>query len=169
TGACIRHYIALGHKRIALLGGDGFVLNENSREQGYLDGMNQYGLGEYIYPFTVGQNAHEGEAALVKLMSMKIERPTALICYNDLIALGAMKMLREMGMSVPGDIAVLGCDNLFFGPYLEPGLTSVDLRAEEIANYAMNLLTQAQEKPLEAFGRMFESQLIIRRSCGFGL
>jgi len=61
----------------------------------------------------------------------KDEQPTALIAINDLVALGAMRQVRRLGLRIPEDVSIIGCDNQFFAPYLEPPLTTLDLHPAE--------------------------------------
>ncbi len=163
----IRHLAKLGHRRIALLGGAGCVQLSNTREEGYLDEMAK--LGEQPYPMTIGESAIEGEACVTSLFAQLggRARPTALVAFNDLVALGALRQLKRMNLRIPYDIALVGCDNQFFAPYTDPPLTTLDLHIEEISRLAMNLLVSAQIANLDSFEQHFEPTLVIRESCGF--
>jgi DNA-binding LacI/PurR family transcriptional regulator len=162
------HLARLGHERIALIGGNGAVRNEHTREYAYQEEMNRLGLGQHIYPYSMGETPSDGEACVARLFSMlgERQRPTALACFNDWMALGAIKQLKRQGLTLPGDIAIAGCDNLFFAPYTDPPLTTVDLRIEDTARIAVQLLVQAQTEPLEPFAQVFEPTLVVRESCG---
>ena len=167
SSLAIRHLTKLGHKRIALLGGVGAAQLTNTREQGYLDEMEHLGLEPY--PMTAGEDALGGEAGVTSLFAQLggRERPTALVAFNDLVALGALRQLKRMGLRIPEDIALVGCDNQFFAPYTDPPLTTLDLHIEETSRLAMNLLVSAQTANLDAFAQHFEPTLIVRESCGF--
>ena len=91
---------------------------------------------------------------------------TALIAFNDPVALGAMKQLKQMGLSLPDDMAIIGCDNQFFCPYTDPPLTSVDLHPDELAQSAIRELLVARSGEASAFAMMREATLIVRESCG---
>jgi len=163
----IRHLTKLGHRRIALLGGVGTAQLSNTREQGYLDEMEK--LGEKPYPMTVGESPLEGEACVSSLFAQLAgrEKPTALVAFNDLVALGALRQLKRQGQKVPEDMALVGCDNQFFARYADPPLTTLDLHIEETSRLAMNLLVSAQTANLDGFAQHFEPTLIVRESCGF--
>jgi len=167
SALAIRHLTKLGHSRIALLGGVGAAVLTNTREQGYLDEMERLGLAPY--PMTAGEDPLGGEAGVTSLFAQldSRERPTALVAFNDLVALGALRQLKRMGLRVPEDIALVGCDNQFFAPYTDPPLTTLDLHIEETSRLAMNLLVSAQTANLDAFAQHFEPTLIVRESCGF--
>jgi DNA-binding LacI/PurR family transcriptional regulator len=167
SALAIRHLRKLGHRRIALIGGVGSAQLTNTREQGYLDEMEK--LGEAPYPMTVGESAPEGEACVTSLLAQLggRARPTALMAFNDLVALGALRQLKRIGIRVPEDIALVGCDNQFFAPYADPPLTTLDLHIEETSRLAMSLLVSAQTANLDGFEQHFEPTLIVRESCGF--
>ena len=92
--------------------------------------------------------------------------PTAIVTFNDLVALGVMKQLKKMGLSLPQDMAIIGCDNQFFCAYTDPSLTSVDLHPEEMAQSAVRELLLARESSSRSFAMIREDTLVVRESCG---
>lgn len=164
----VKHLYNLGHKRIALLGSADDKSDSGSRNRGYLQQMKELGLEEYIYPFTVGKVPLQGEACTQQLLQQfKGEnRPTAFVTYNDLVALGAIKEIKRANLKVPQDIAIVGCDNQFFAPYTDPPLTSTELHIDETVKYAVNLIVEANGKPIAPFVMNTQSTLIVRESCG---
>lgn len=161
----LRHLIQLGHERIAMLGGTGPTENPDTREYAYADEL--MGRGLPVYPFTTGDTAADGELCVLKLLS-GLEgqpRPTAMVCFNDLVAMGALRQLRQMGVSVPSEMAVVGCDNVFFAGYTEPALTTVDLGIEETARLAVRVLLSG-DGGSGVFRKVFEPTLVVRDSCG---
>lgn len=118
---------------------------------------------------TAGESALEGEACVTSLFAQLggRARPTALVAFNDLVALGSLRQIKRMGLRVPEDVALVGCDNQFFAPYADPPLTTLDLHIEETSRLAMNLLVSAQTANLDGFAQYFEPTLIVRESCGF--
>ncbi len=97
------------------------------------------------------------------------ERPTALICINDLVALGALSQLHRMNLRIPEDIAVIGCDNHFFSPHTYPPLTTVDLHPAEHGRVAVQQLISAITDTPLVFSQLRPATLIVRESCGAGL
>ena len=91
----------------------------------------------------------------------------AIVAINDVCALGVLSHLKKSGFRVPQDIALTGCDNLFFTQYLDPPLTTVDLRATERGSFAMeeliNALNGGDTTPIS---HKLECSLIVRESCG---
>ncbi len=92
------------------------------------------------------------------------ERPDALICYNDLMALGFMKEASNLGVSIPQDISVAGFDNIPYGKYTTPALTTVDLQSERLGATAMEkLLAAIRGEHVEKLTKV-APQLILRAS-----
>jgi LacI family transcriptional regulator len=92
------------------------------------------------------------------------EHPDALICYNDLIALGFMKEAQTLGFKLPQDISVAGFDNILYGQYTSPALTTVDLQSERMGEEAMEkLLASIDGKPATDTVTI-DPQLILRAS-----
>ena len=120
----------------------------------------------------MSQTFTDAERAVLRMLSGLERRqwPTGMIAFNDLIALGAMKQLKRMGIRLPEEMAIIGCDDQFFCPYTDPALTSVDLHPEEMASSAVRELLFAHENNGEAgdhaFSMMHEATLVVRESCG---
>ena len=164
TRMSMNHLFQLGHERIAMLGGTGPATNPRTREYTYFSEMTTRGLEPY--PYTSGNSLQEGELCVLKLWGSLGERqpPTAMICFNDLIALGALKQCKKLGLRVPEEMALIGCDNQFFADYADPPLTTVDLRIQETARLAVRTLIGPDELP--AFHQVMQPNLVIRESCG---
>ena len=95
--------------------------------------------------------------------------PSAIVTFNDLVALGAIRQLKKMGQHLPEDMAIVGCDNLFFCPYSDPPLTSVDLHPAEMAQSAVRELLVARESASRSFSILRDATLVVRESCGAAL
>lgn len=106
---------------------------------------------------------HEG-GRLCSTIMLGAEPPDALICYNDLMALGFMKSARVLGFRLPADISVAGFDDIQFVNHTSPPLTTVDLQSGRLGAAAMERLIAAVEgEPVEAYN-IIEPQLILRGS-----
>ncbi len=120
-----RHLLGLGHQRIAYLGDRFGHQSDTERFTGYRRAMEEAGLGFDPALVVHGDGKPEGgELAIAHLLELP-HRPTAVFCYNDMSALGALRQIRAYGLTVPGDLSVVGFDDLFFCQYLEPPLTTV--------------------------------------------
>ncbi|MDL2354526.1 MAG: LacI family DNA-binding transcriptional regulator [Pseudomonadota bacterium] len=156
-----QHLVAQGHQRIAYLG-----FSRSRRDQERLDGVrdclaaNQLALATFD---THSPSALEGERMCSPIM-LGASHPDALVCYNDLMALGFMKEAQILGFRVPADISVAGFDNIQFGRYTSPPLTTVDLQSEHMGVAAMEkVLAIIDGKPTKDF-TLIEPQLILRAS-----
>ncbi|MDR1569145.1 MAG: LacI family transcriptional regulator [Oscillospiraceae bacterium] len=169
TRASVRHLDSLGHKRIAFIGGDPINRSSGERESGYYEEMRRLGLdADYYEHHEGGYSPLDGEIGVVKLLTRlrREQWPTAIIAINDLVALGAIRQLIRMGLRVPDDMAVVGCDNHFYGAYVNPPLTTVDLGTVDAARAAMMLLLDPPAMGTESLVHRREPALIVRESCG---
>lgn len=166
----ISHLVALGHRRIAFIGGVGGMRSPSARRRAFYEEMERLGLPTDRRLSTEAAHTPQGgELSVNRLFSetQTADRPTAIIAINDLVALGALRQLQRMGLKVPEDVALIGCDNQFFTPYLNPPLTTVDLHPfdhgvsaiEELIG-SLNGLSQG------AYSQIRECSLIVRESCG---
>lgn len=169
TAHAVRHLHALGHQRIAFIGGSLQVGGSGARGQGFLSELRALGLpDDPAYHHEGGFDAESGERAVSRLLSglPRSKWPTALVAFNDLVALGSMRQLKQIGLRLPEDMAVIGCDNSFFCPYTDPPLTSMDLHAQEHARSAIRELLVAKESDPQPFNIVRDATLVVRESCG---
>ncbi|HZV66439.1 MAG TPA: LacI family DNA-binding transcriptional regulator [Telluria sp.] len=156
-----RHLVTQGHKNIAYLG-----FSKSRRDEERLGGIREC-LAEHKLPLAMfdgsSPSAPEGERICSSIM-LGSTHPDALICYNDLMALGFMKEAQTLGFRLPADISVTGFDNIQFGNYTSPPLTTVDLQSERMGATAMEkLLDIIDGKPIASYTKI-EPQLILRAS-----
>ena len=166
----VRHLHALGHRRIAFIGGSMQFKDSSKRGENFLEELRALDLpDDPAYHVDAGFDAESGERAVLRMLSGLEHRrwPTAIIAFNDQMALGAIKQLKQMGLRLPEDMAIIGCDNQFFCPYTDPPLTSIDLHPEEMTQSAVRELLVAREgNRTQSFSMMREATLIVRESCG---
>lgn len=169
----ITHLTSLGHRRIAFIGGSPSVRSASMREVAFYKEMENRGLPLFSNSHTeTGFTPQSGELCVTKLFSRpdSLQRPTALIAINDLVALGALHQLRRTGLRVPEDVALIGCDNQFFTPYLDPPLTTIDLHPADHGRSAMDELAAiCCGSESFSFSQIRECSLIVRESCGASL
>jgi LacI family transcriptional regulator len=156
-----QHLKMLGHKRIAYLG-----FSKSRRDEERLGGIREC-LDAAGLPLTVfdgeSPSLAEGER-LCSSIVLGSNAPDALICYNDLMALGFMKEAASLGVSIPQDISVVGFDNIPYGKYVTPALTTVDLQSERMGASAMEkLLRVIRGEEVEKLTKV-APQLILRAS-----
>ena len=120
-----RHLIELGHRRIAFMGNVRGGQASLDRQAGYQTEMAAHGLPvlpEWLLNAPVGrpEGGRIGAEAFLALQP----RPTALVCFNDLMALGALQCLKQGSLTVPGDVSVTGFDDVYVAEYADPPLTT---------------------------------------------
>lgn len=167
----IAHLMTLGHERIAFIGGSSSIRSSSVREQAFYAEMERLGKEVYRTGTESGFTPRDGEMCVAKLFASLPEgkRPTALIAINDLVALGALRELHRLNLRVPEDVALIGCDNQFFTPYLTPPLTTVDLHpADHGKNAVSELINAISGGNVYSFSQIRECSLIVRESCGMG-
>lgn len=168
----VRHLHTLGHRRIAFIGGSMHSKDASHRGATFLEQLRLLGLpDDPAYHVDAGYDMEGGERAVLRMLSaLPRERwPSAIVTFNDLVALGAIRQLKKMGQHLPEDMAIVGCDNLFFCPYSDPPLTSVDLHPAEMAQSAVRELLVARESASRSFSILRDATLVVRESCGAAL
>ncbi|UOY03150.1 LacI family DNA-binding transcriptional regulator [Blastococcus sp. PRF04-17] len=140
-----RHLIEVGRRRIAAIGDQPRPASQTAhlRHQGYLEALGEVGLpapAELRCRVDAYHRA-DGAAAMHRLLDLR-EPPDAVFCFNDLLALGALRALHERGVRVPEDVAVVGWDDIEDGRYSMPTLTTISPDKQQIAALAVDFLAR---------------------------
>jgi LacI family transcriptional regulator len=166
-GICqaIDHLIALGHKRFAIISGPLNIPSAIIVRDAFVEALEQRKLS----PVHLVESNYkvDGGASAVRSLIVEAASPTALLCGNDLIAIGAISALEEFGIDVPAHISVVGCDDIFFARLSRPPLTTIHVPCEGLGKLAV----EAVEKLLRSKrhqGKEYDVQthLVVRRSTG---
>ncbi len=166
-----RHLIELGHRKIAYIGNSASGRTTLDRLTGFRREMESAGLAvpaEYLHE-AAGGGTEAGLSVASYFLNLQ-DRPTALVCYNDMIAIGVMKAMHQAGLHVPEDISVTGFDNIVFSAYTHPPLTTLDQPKRFIGAEAARLLLELLDTPLshpssnQMKVRSLKGQLLIRES-----
>jgi len=161
----VRHLISAGHRRIGMISCRNSYVSISQRESGYKKALEDAGITfeeEYIKYGDYGFNS--GLRAANQLLSMD-DRPTAIFAISDLMAIGALRAIREKGLSVPEDVAAAGFDNISFSSMCNPMLTTISQPKYDLGCLAMDLLLkQIRGEAKEHKGIFLEYELIIRES-----
>lgn len=138
----VRHLVANGYRRIAMVslaGTSPTVADE--REVGYRRAMEDAGLAQHINVLRIGQTIREVQVAGTRLLQGR-DRPDAVFCWMDFIALEMISIATELGLSIPNDLAVVGYDNTIYCDLAQNSLTSVDQSGEVLGLQAARLLIE---------------------------
>lgn len=164
--AATEHLLSLGHTRIALMGGRGDLDSAREREKGFRAAMAAAGVS--VDEELVRDSRYDPDVATEvagELFAME-RPPTAIFAANDITALSAMAVAARMGMSIPGDVSIIGFDDIPEASLANPRLTTVrqPLQAMGAAAMAM-LLDMLAGVEREPHIRM-DTELVIRETCG---
>ncbi len=167
----ITHLISLGHKRIGFIGVSAADGPHLRRYQGYASALRDHGITlreELVVGPAEGpgyasvEDGYEGMERLVRLA----KRPTAVFARNDYAAMGALRGAHDLGLSIPGDVAIAGFDNLPLARYTTPPLTTVEQPITEQGKRAAEFLIDRIEKRVKEQRRdvTLGCRLIVRES-----
>jgi len=162
------HLISIGRRRIAHIGGRA-MSPSLERLRGYRDTLRRYQLEAPQERIVTRERVEElgdeaGYNAMQELLKLR-GRPDAVFCYNDLTAIGAIEAVRTAGLTVPGDVAVVGAGNLRYARYLRVPLTSVDQQPEVLGLRAGELALQIMATPhLPSKSVVLPPRLVVRQS-----
>jgi DNA-binding LacI/PurR family transcriptional regulator len=162
--AAAEHLIGLGHRRIAYLGDQFGYQSDAERLAGYRAALKKAGIAAPAELVANGDGKPEAAmAAMEKLLALAAP-PTAVCCYNDMSALGAMRQIRARGLRVPEDISVAGFDDLFFASYTQPPLTTVRQPMRRMGQMAMESLFRLMSGEESVPQIKVEAELVVRES-----
>lgn len=160
----VRHLIDIGHRQIGFIGGPDGSTTALDRLAGFRNAMNRSGLT--FAPRLVKKGTWNPESGyLLGTQLLKAKRsPTAIVAANDQMAFGAIKAAKELGLMVPGDLAVVGFDNIPLSSYFNPSLTTVEIPMHDLGAAAMGmLLNLISGEPFEKC-KLFKTALLVRGS-----
>ena len=160
------HLIELGHRRIAYVGDRTGYQTDTERLKGYKQALADAGIEFASELAVLGDGRPKGAVAAVDRLLKIADPPTAVCCYNDMTALGAIRAIRARGLRVPEDVSVTGFDDLFFAEYLEPPLTTVRQPMRRMGEMAMENLLKLMSGEESVAQVRVEAELIVRGSTG---
>jgi DNA-binding LacI/PurR family transcriptional regulator len=142
------HVLEQGHRRLAVIGGPPALWTAQQRLAGYREAFAGAGIDPDSVPVHVGDYRQaSGSANAAEIAGKPVdERPTAVLCANDLMAIGAMECFKASGLRVPEDISVVGFDDLPISTLLTPRLTSVRQPAHDMGHRAATVLLDILEE-----------------------
>lgn len=162
----VKHLKELGHQDIGMIGGLKDTFPTKTRSEGFFAETKINGLtvrDEWI--IYTSYNEEGGYRAMTRMLKSR-ELPTAVFCHSDMIAIGAIKAIKDSGYSVPDDFSVIGFDDVEVSTYINPGLTTVRQDSYSMGNQAANLLKSMMENPgARVEPIVLPVDLIIRESC----
>jgi DNA-binding LacI/PurR family transcriptional regulator len=158
----VQHLYELGHRDIAHLDGSTVPGGGNTRRRGYVDAMRRLALERNVRIAGGGFTLAHGADGVDELLRKR--PPTAIFAVNDLVALGAMERLAELGLKTPDDVSIVGYDNSSLAAQRRVGLTSIDQPRLQIGELAASLLHERFAGRTAASRHLLAPKLVERES-----
>jgi DNA-binding LacI/PurR family transcriptional regulator len=169
----VDHLVAIGHRRIGFVSGPQHLKSAQIRRLAFLRSLSRYGIHEDDRLIVDGDHkVGGGLAAIGHLLSLDA-KPTAVLASNDLTAIGMMRGIQAAGLTVPGDMSVVGFDDIWLAQFTDPPLTTVRLSRTELGQRAFHALVPAHAAAASDTGNggrqrtsdlTVDTQLIIRET-----
>ena len=159
------YLLSLGHRHIAYIAGPSGAHSSIERLKGCRSALQERGLGipdEWIAP---GDGQVEGGYAAISTLLQRSPRPTAIFCYNDMTAIGALRAIKAAGLHVPDDLSLIGYDDIAFAAFVDPPLTTVAQDKYTLGQQAMSLTLDLLNGREEAGDVILSPYLVKRASC----
>lgn len=165
----LKHLRDLGHKRIVFMRGRAEIPDSDERWNSILNAARDVGIAvhpELCIQLQAASFPHELNCSVLRDLLDRTRNFTAIFCFNDIAAIGALRALADAGIACPGNVSVVGFDDIAIAPYQVPSLTTVRQPLHRMGETAAQLLLQRIQNPTEAFEDTvtFEPDLIVRES-----
>jgi DNA-binding LacI/PurR family transcriptional regulator len=160
--AALRHLVDLGHSRIAYVAGRPDMWHSGQRENAWRSGLEELGL--VPGPVVPGDFTYLGGASAASALLESVDPPTAVMCANDLSAIGLIAQAQHLGVDVPRQLSVVGFDDIQLGTYVRPALTTIHTSPRELGREAGRMLLDLIEDGSVDDVRVPDAQLVVRDS-----
>jgi len=160
----VQHLAALRHTRIAFVAGPSHLKSAVARKEAFKTAMTEIGLSPEL--IVVGNHSMEGGMQSLLELNRLSSRPTAVLCSNDMTAIGVMREAYEQRIRVPDDLSVVGFDDIHLAEFTIPPLTTVQMSQHELAKIAFQALLNEVDEPGTNEHHNYEliTSLVLRRS-----
>jgi LacI family transcriptional regulator len=166
----VQHLAAMGHRDIAFISGPMTLHSAQSRRAAFITSLKECGITPDPAWIVEGDHRMEGGMACMERLLAVKKRPTAVMCSNDMTAIGVLHKLYRAGLRVPDDFSVIGFDDIHIAEVTTPPLTTVQMSRFEIARAAVMALRAHAEQPNNPTPKReydIRTDLIVRESTGF--
>jgi LacI family transcriptional regulator len=144
----VQHLAALRHEKIAFITGPLTLKSALARKDAFVRSMNEIGMAADPELIVEGNHKLEGgEEAFAKLVNRR-SRPTAILCSNDMTAIGVMRKCYSEKIAVPLDLSVIGFDNIHLSQYILPPLTTIEMSQADLGRLAFQALLQDVQREI---------------------
>ena len=163
----VEHLISLGHQDIAYISGPSMLTTTQLRLSGFEAAMQAHHLAVRPECVLNGRYTYESGVEAAQAVSKLSPRPTAVMASNDLMAIGCINGLKELGLRVPEDVSVMGIDDLAMARFIDPPLTTVAIPLQAMGASAMECLMKLRQGELTLDENItLPHRLMVRKSTG---
>jgi LacI family transcriptional regulator len=160
----VDHLYDWGHRRIGFVTGPPHLKSAQIRRTAFLRSLSRYGIHEDGDLVVEGDHKMEGGLLAIARLLQLSDPPTAVMASNDLTAIGMIRGIHRAGLSVPGDISVIGFDDIWLARFTDPPLTTIRLSRTELGQQAFHALVPDAEKPDPQASQTVDTHLIVRET-----
>ena len=162
----VQHLAALGHRNMAFVAGPLRLHSAQSRLAAFKKALQECGIPVEERFILEGDHTMEGGMAAAERLIAQKNLPTAVMCSNDMLAIGVLHKLSRSGLRVPDDISIVGFDDIHMSSMMIPPLTSIQMSRADLALGAVSALRGHLEgSPQREYS--IDTQLVVRESTGF--
>jgi LacI family repressor for deo operon, udp, cdd, tsx, nupC, and nupG len=159
------HLINLGHRHIAFIGADNQFMSSDLRKKGFIQALSDAGIEYNPAYLSYGDYSYKSGYRNMRRMLTYQERPTAVFCISDLMAIGAIRAASDCGLRIPDDLAVCGFDNISFSRMFHPSITTIAQPMHDLGCTSMKaLIGMIEGNQADIMHYILEHELIIRGS-----
>ena len=165
----VQHLAALGHRKMAFISGPMLQRSCQLRKDAFLSSAAEVGVRPAPEWLVEGDHTLEGGMRAIEQILLGKERPTAVMCSNDMTAIGALRVLASKGLRVPDDISVVGFDDIHLAEFVYPPLTTVRMSRNDLARAAFSAL-RSHVEPTHIHAKKawhIQTKLTVRQSTGY--
>jgi LacI family transcriptional regulator, galactose operon repressor len=165
----VQHLAAMRHEKIAFITGPLRLKSASARRQSFMQSMQEIGLEPEMDLIIESNHTMEGGMEAFSELLTRPARPTAVMCSNDMTAIGVMRRSHEAGISIPRDVSVIGFDDIRLAQFVIPPLTTIQMSQAELARLAFNaLMTDVERETPTPNGSEYilKTNLVLRESTG---
>lgn len=163
----VQHLAALGHRDIAFVTGPLSLHSAQSRLLAFKKSLRECGISAQAGFIVEGDHTVDGGIAAAERLLGRRKLPTAIMCSNDMLAIGVLHRASRAGLRVPADISLIGFDDIRMAGMMIPPLTSISMSRADLARAAVSALCAHIEKTSPQRDYRIETQLVVRESTSF--
>jgi len=163
----VQHLAALRHRRIAFITGPLNLKSAAMRRDAFVESMKEIGIPAPPELIVEGSHTMEGGIEAFRRLHGVVNPPTAIVCSNDMTAIGVMRSCYEAGVSIPDDLSVVGFDNIRLAEFVVPPLTTVEMSQAELGRLAFEALfqeVQREKAKPEGTTLSLKTDLVLRKT-----